>query len=103
MAKIYFAEDDIEETIFHLNASAEFKDHKIDAMIELSDLYVAKSNFSLAKNIVKIPVFTRESIEDLTQYASTLVDQSKFLKLENSTKKLRREKKTYPNYIFFCM
>ena len=37
-------------------------------------------------------MLTRESIEDLSQHASTLVDQANFLKRENSTKKLKKRK-----------
>ncbi len=101
LAKIYFAEDDIEETIFHLNASTEFNDHKIDSMIELSDLYVSKSNFTLAKKHCENSLMlTRESIEDLSQYASTLVDQARFFEARELYQKIEKRKKDLSKLYF---
>ena len=101
LAKIYFAEDDIEETIFHLNASTEFNDHKIDSMIELSDLYVSKRNFTLAKKHCENSLMlTRESIEDLSQYASTLVDQARFFEARELYQKIEKRKKDLSKLYF---
>ena len=73
-------------------------------MIELSDLYVSKEILALAKKHCENSLMlTRESIEDLSQYASTLVDQSKFFEARELYQKIEKRKKTYLNYIFFCI